>query len=106
MTLPEPIRRYFDADARGDGEALARAFAADAVVHDEGGTYRGPEAILGWWRTARAAYGATATPLGRTETDGRSVVRARVTGTFPGSPAVLTFTFGLAGGLIADLDIR
>lgn len=106
MTLPEPIRRYFAADALNDGDALTDAFAADAVVHDEGGTYRGPEAILAWRQKTKAAYSATVEPLECTEADGRSMVRAEVTGTFPGSPAILTFAFRLADDRISDLEIH
>lgn len=40
-----------------------------------------------------------------TEIGGKIVVRARVTGDFPGSPAVLSFAFGLSGPRIRDLRI-
>ncbi|MGR3480701.1 nuclear transport factor 2 family protein [Salipiger marinus] len=106
MNLPEPIQSYFEADARGDGAALAQTFAADAIVHDEGQTHQGPEAIRAWWQKAKADYAATATPLEQSVTERGSVVRAEVTGTFPGSPAVLTFTFALAGDRISRLEIR
>jgi hypothetical protein len=33
-------------------------------------------------------------------------MRARLTGTFPGSPVVLTYAFVLAGGKIASLEIH
>jgi len=38
LNLPEPIAAYFAAD-KLDGEAVARCFAKDAVVKDEGRTY-------------------------------------------------------------------
>ena len=54
MNLPSPIRAYFDADKRNDGEALVQAFAPDAVVGDEGHSHAGRHAIGAWWRDAKA----------------------------------------------------
>lgn len=105
MTLPPAIRTYFTAEAPGDRAALAAAFAPDAVVQDEGATHRGAEAIGDWWLAAKAKYRHRAEPLDLTEAGGKTIVRARVSGDFPGSPAILTFSFGLAGDRIRDLRI-
>jgi len=105
MHLPAPIQTYFTAAAPQDGEAFAAAFAAEAIVHDEGDTHRGPEEIREWWLAAKAKYRHSAEPLDVSEAARKTVVRARVTGDFPGSPGILTFTFGLAGDRITDLEI-
>ncbi|MBL4918915.1 nuclear transport factor 2 family protein [Szabonella alba] len=109
MNLPAPIRTYFTAVAPQDGAAFAAAFAPDAIVHDEGATHRGPAEIEAWWKAAKAKYRHSAEPLELTEAEGKAVIRARVSGDFPGSPAMLTFTFGLSGGssgvFIRDLRI-
>ena len=105
MDLPTPIRTYFTALAPQDAGALAAAFAPEAVVHDEGRIHRGPDDIRAWWQAARAKYRHRAEPLELSEVAGKTVVRARVSGDFPGSPAVLTFTFGLVGDRITDLEI-
>lgn len=105
MTLPIAIQTYFAAEAPQDGAALVRAFAPDAIVHDEGATHRGPDEIIAWWTAAKAKYRHRAAPLGMTEAGGKLLVRARVSGDFPGSPAVLTFTFSLTGDRIQDLRI-
>ncbi len=105
MHLPSPIQTYFTAKAPQDGEAFAAAFAAEAVVHDEGQIHRGPEQIRAWWLAAKARYRHNAEPLDVTEVAAKTVVRATVTGDFPGSPAILTFIFGLAEGRITDLEI-
>ena len=102
MILPPPIVLYFAAQT---GEALAGAFAPDAEILDEGQTHRGPAAIQAWWRAAKAKYRHSAEPLDLSEIDGKTVVRAKVTGDFPGNPVVLRFTFGLQGALIRDLRI-
>lgn len=105
MTLPPAIATYFAAEPAQDGAAFAAAFAPDALVQDEGATHRGPAEIRAWWLAAKAKYNHSATPLDLTEVAGKTVVRARVSGDFPGSPAVLRFTFGLAGERISDLRI-
>lgn len=106
MTLPPPIAAYFEADRRGDREAVAEAFAPDATVLDEGRTHVGRPAIAAWWSETKARYGAELQPLDAAVTDGSdAVVRARVTGDFPGSPAVLRFAFRLAEDGIAALEI-
>ncbi len=106
MQLPAPIRTYFEAQPPQDAQALAAAFAPDAVVHDEHRTHRGPEEILAWWQAAKAQYRHRAEPLDLADAADKTVVRAQVSGDFPGSPAVLTFTFGLAGDRITDLKSR
>jgi ketosteroid isomerase-like protein len=105
VTLPAPIQAYFDADSRGDAEALIRAFAPDAVVHDEGRSHAGREAIGAWWRAAKAKYRHVIEPLGMMERDGAAEIRAEVTGDFLGSPVTLIFAFRLQGDRIAGLEI-
>jgi hypothetical protein len=98
MTLPDPIQTYFAARAPQDATAFAAAFAADAVVQDEGASHHGPDQIVAWWQAAKAKYCHKADPLDMVQAGGKFLVRARVSGDFPGSPAVLTFAFGLSGG--------
>jgi hypothetical protein len=105
MQLPRPIQTYFTARAPQDGDMLVAAFAPDAIVHDEGRDHLGSQAIRDWWVAAKAKYRHHAEPIDVVHTPRETVVRAVVTGDFPGSPAVLTFTFGLVGDLISDLRI-
>lgn len=105
MILPAPIGAFFDADADSTGAAPLGAFAPQAVVRDEGKTHVGHDAIAAWWRAAKAEYRHTAEPLEATEDGGRTLVRARVTGDFPGSPGDLTFAFRVEDGLITGLEI-
>lgn len=105
MTLPTPIQTYFTARAPQDGAMFVAAFAPDAVVQDEGAIHRGPAEIEAWWKAAKAKYRHRAEPLDMVETGDKLLVRARISGDFPGSPAVLTFAFGLTGDRIQDLRI-
>ena len=105
MNLPDPIHAYFSARFPQDSARLASAFATDAVVRDEGQTLQGPQHILQWWRAAKEKYDHSAEPIELSECSGKSIVRARVSGNFPGSPAVLTFSFRLAANRITELEI-
>ena len=106
INLPPPIAAYFAAEKAGDAGGLARCFASDGVVHDEGGTFTGRAAIERWSATARAKYHHTVVPLGATERDGAIVVIGRVSGQFPGSPVELQHVFRLDGETIASLGTR
>ena len=105
LELPPPVAAYFAADAAHDPDAVARSFAADGAVRDEGETHAGADAIRAWWRDARAQYRFENEPLDATTEDGRTIVRARVTGDFPGSPATLRFVFDLDETGIRRLEI-
>ncbi|KIQ31371.1 polyketide cyclase [Variovorax paradoxus] len=104
LNLPEPIAAYYAAEQQTP-EALARCFTAQAVVKDEGHAYTGPEEIKAWKAAASAKYTFTTEPLVLEQEQGAQLVRARVTGDFPGSPVVLQYRFRLQRGLIASLEI-
>ncbi|MBB4635395.1 nuclear transport factor 2 family protein [Longimicrobium terrae] len=105
IVLSEPIAAYFAASNAGDADAVAACFADDALVHDEGRDMRGPGAIRDWTAAAVSRYQPVAEPLQSEDRDGATVVTARVSGTFPGSPADLRYAFVLRGGQIASLRI-
>jgi hypothetical protein len=47
----------------------------------------------------------TSEPFAAEEKGGKTIVTGRVTGTFPGSPVDLRYSFGLEGDSIASLEI-
>lgn len=103
LTLPEPIAAYFAAEH--NPEALAHCFTAQAVMKDDGHTCTGIHAIQAFMAAASAKYSATSVPFALKGEDGFQVVRAKVTGNFPGSPIELSYRFRLERGLIASLEI-
>jgi hypothetical protein len=103
LTLPEPVAAYFAAEHKPD--ALAHCFTAQAVMKDNGHTYTGIDAIKAFMAQASAKYSATSVPFGIEREDGCQLVRAKVTGNFPGSPIVLSYRFRLERGMIASLEI-
>jgi ketosteroid isomerase-like protein len=105
--LPDTLARYFKAQNAHDIDAMVACFAPDAVVRDEAHTYSGTDAIRGWKIDTSSRYRIAATPLeSRVEGD-TTIVIVRVAGTFPGSPANLTYRFGFAAdGRIGALEVR
>lgn len=103
LTLPKPIAEYFASEH--DPEALGQCFVADAIMKDDGHTYVGIDAIKAFMAAASAKYNATTVPFALKDDEGFQVVRAKVTGNFPGSPANLSYRFGLERGLIGSLEI-
>lgn len=104
LTLPEPIANYFASEH--NPEALARCFQAGAILKDDGHTYEGVDAITAFLAEASVKYNATTVPFDMNDKDGFHVVHARVSGNFPGSPARLSYRFGLERGLIDSLEIK
>ena len=106
IQLPDPIERYVQIVNSGTPEAASECFARDAIVHDEGQTYEGVAAIENWMAATKKKYGHTVAPLELAERGGQSVLKVRLAGNFPGSPATVNFSFVLAGGKIRSLEIR
>jgi len=106
VDLPTPIAIYIDAENRGDTEALAKCFAEDAVVRDEGETIEGLAAIKRWKAETKKKYEHTIEPLASAQKDAKTIATTRLTGNFPASPIELEFVFELDGDKIASPEIR
>ena len=106
MRIPLPIELYVKAENAGDVESLSECFAPDAIVRDERHTYEGLAAIKKWKAETKKKYNHTVEPLDIADRDGKTVVKARLTGTFPGSPITVELSFVLEDGKIASLEIH
>ena len=105
-TLPDIVQRYFELDAIRDIESIVALFANDATVIDEGETRQGAAAIRAWQTGPASKYTYTTEIIGtETLTADHYLVRARLTGDFPGRTAELTFDFTLANQHITRLAI-
>jgi hypothetical protein len=104
LSLPKPIAAYLAAD-RCDGEAVSQCFTDNAVVKDEGHTYKGRAAIKKWKTDVSAKYEYTCEPFACEEEAGRTIVTCHLVGNFPGSPVDLRFFFKLEGDKIAALEV-
>ena len=103
--LASNIAAYFDASNARDAKAVAACFTPDAVVVDEGHERKGIAAILEWKEWAEKKFQPVYEVLGSEDASGKTIVKTRVSGTFPGSPVVLKFEFTLDGGKIAALRV-
>ena len=106
IQLPTPIERYVQIANSSTPEAAPECFAPDATVYDEGQTYEGVAAIKNWIAATKKKYDHTIAPLELAERGGQSVLKARLAGSFPGSPITVNFSFVLASGKIRSLEIR
>jgi len=104
--LPPAIDLYIKAENSGQVQALSECFAPNATVRDEGGTYKGLAAIKEWKAETKKKYNHTVAPLEIAHRDGKTILKARLAGDFPGSPVTLEFSFVLEGGKIASLEIH
>src|SRR4051794_4264474 len=104
--LPDVLNRYFAAQNAHDVDAMVACFAPDAAVHDEGHDIVGTDAIRAWKQATSAKYRITAEPLESQVEGDQTVVFVKVSGTFDGSPANLTYRFRFADdGLIGALEV-
>lgn len=105
MDMPESVKAYFDAERRNDPDALAAAFAAGAVVRDEGAVHEGIPAIRSWWVAAKEKTHHITAPIEMSRGGDKVSVCALVSGDFPNSPATLDFAFTIEQGKIVELEI-
>jgi hypothetical protein len=103
--LPPSIVAFFRAHNTGETQNLNELFATDAVVNDEEHEHRGP-AIKDWLDGAIAKYQPKAEVVDLARSGESVVVTARVSGTFPGSPTQLRYSFTLRNDKIAALSIE
>ncbi|WP_175883358.1 nuclear transport factor 2 family protein [Burkholderia sp. BCC0044] len=106
LLLPDPINAYFEFSNGSDTRRAEHCFTPEAVVVDEGRTYRGHDAIESWKRESRKQFEFTVEPVAVSRDGDRVTVRARVVGNFPGSPVLLDHVFDLAGDEITSLEIH
>src|ERR1700720_741906 len=106
IRLPPPIDLYVKLENSGSTETLSECFASNAVVRDEGHTYEGLASIKEWKAGTKKKYNHIVTPLEFAERDGKTVLTAKLTGNFPGSPVTVKFDFLLEAKKIISLDIH
>jgi hypothetical protein len=91
VSLPAPVRAFFDATNAADTEAFLAAFAADGVVDDWGREFRGHEAIRRWSDGENIGVRATFEVTDVVVDDGAYVVAATVGGGGFNGPSHFTF---------------
>jgi hypothetical protein len=102
--LPKPIEHYLTGDG-ADADAASQCFSETAVVKADGHTYAGRATIKKWCADVFEMYRPTNEPLACEEKNDRFIVTCRVSGTFPGSPIDLRFSFKLEADKIDSLEV-
>lgn len=109
--LPPAVQAFLDAHAVRDVDAALAALAPDAVVTDQGDTFRGTEELRRFVRESGAEFTYTSEVLSTEQVDAEQVdaarwlVTVRIVGDFPGGTADLGYRFILRDGLVAELRI-
>ncbi|NEK85083.1 nuclear transport factor 2 family protein [Blastococcus saxobsidens] len=104
--LPALIQGFLAAHTARDADTAIGAFTPDAVVTDEGRTFRGTEEILGFLRHSGSEFSYTTELTGAERIDEEHWVAVNhLEGNFPGGAVDLAYRFALAGDLVAELVI-
>ncbi|WP_421871495.1 nuclear transport factor 2 family protein [Marinoscillum sp.] len=103
MNLPKVILELVKAQDNFDSTAYANCFTDTAVVFDEGKNYQGKEEIKNWIDKANKTYQVTMKPIAYSESE--QILHAEISGTFPGSPLVLSYQYEFKDQLIQSLRI-
>ena len=105
-SLAPAIAGYIAAANACDSSAVTRFFAEDANVFDEGRHRVGTQAIAQWMEDTARRFRPRVEVLDVQQRTGKVLVHNLISGTFPGSPLELRYTFRLDGqGKITRLDI-
>ncbi|MFC7524085.1 nuclear transport factor 2 family protein [Parapedobacter sp. GCM10030251] len=105
MKLQKTIASLVNAQNSYDSTAYANCFAEGAVVLDEGKTHNGRTEIERWIADANEKYKTVMKPVSFEENGTTCILKAEISGTFDGSPTVLSYHFEIAGEQIQSLKI-
>lgn len=98
MNLPKVLEDLVAAQNNADSSAYSNCFSDTAVVFGEGKKYKGKAAIKNWIAKANQMYKAKIKPIAYSTA--KQTLEAEISGTFAGSPLVLTYHFAIEEGQI------
>jgi hypothetical protein len=105
MNLPKVVANLVETQNCFNSVAYANCFSETAIVFDEGKTHNGRKEIEHWIADANERYQATMQPVSFEEKETESLLKAKTSGNFPGSPIVLSYHLEIADELIQSLKI-
>jgi hypothetical protein len=103
MKLPATIDGFVQAQNEQDSTCFSHYFTPQATVSDEGQVYSGRAEIKNWIQQATEKYHMQANPIAYQQAGTSAILTVEVTGTFPGSPAVMQYHLELEDSLISSL---
>ncbi|MDR7128028.1 hypothetical protein J2X69_000356 [Algoriphagus sp. 4150] len=101
--LPKVVADLIAAQNNFDSIAYSHCFAETAIVFDEGKTHKGRKEIKDWIEEANNTYKTLMQPIEYLADN--QTLKAEISGSFPGSPLVLTYQFDIKGEEIHTLKI-
>ncbi|WP_224143222.1 nuclear transport factor 2 family protein [Leuconostoc gasicomitatum] len=104
-SLPEAITTYFQASNSYDSNLLAKCFAEDAILYDDGQNYHGPSAIKAHIIVANNDLLVKTDITNAIEKNSEMVIIATLSGNFDGSPVALDYYFTMKDQKIVMLKI-
>ena len=104
-SLPKVLADLLAAQSKFDSDDFVKNFTGDAVVHDEGGVYRGQKEIKQWNEATNRKYQTRMEPIAFEDNKDESTLTIRMSGTFPGSPVSARFHFVIKDNKITSLRI-
>ena len=105
MKLPDILSQLLLAQNNFDSKAYADCFSTNAIVKDEGKTYKGREEIRQWNEETNNKYNIRIRVIDLYNDTDAMILSVAVSGTFPGSPIELKYHFKLENGYIVHLKI-
>ncbi|WP_437879413.1 nuclear transport factor 2 family protein [Pseudomonas sp. LRF_L74] len=102
LPLPQPIAAYLAAANASEGLSAAALFASDGVIHEDGFSHVGTDAVAAWVAGSQRRVEV----VGLTAMAGRVLASVSVSGAFIGSPQARRYAFTLQGERIASLEVR
>lgn len=105
--LPTVLAEHLDAHAAHEIERELLCYAADAVVTDDGRTYRGTEQIRAWLGRAASEYSYTSELTAvRQDAPDRWTATHHLEGDFPGGTVDLHYHYVLRDARVSELVIE
>lgn len=105
MNLPKVITDLIEAQNTFDSVAYSNCFSDSAIVFDEGKMHNGRKEIQQWIADSNERYKSVMKPLSYEENGTKSILKADISGNFPGNPIALQFHFDIAHGEIQHLKV-
>jgi len=106
ISPPQVLSDYFTSANDGRIDDAAACFASDALVHDENHDHKGAEEIHAWIKDTTQKYHPKSEVSNIHSINDAFVATATVSGTFPGSPVQLQYTFTVHNDKITHLSIQ
>jgi hypothetical protein len=105
MNLPNILQEFLKAQKLFDSTSFSNCFSDQATVFDEGKIYTGKEEIRQWNEKSNNEYKTLFEVKDFSMKNNMTVLKINISGSFDGSPVVLSFHFRIENGHITALAI-